>query len=384
MERETAHMRLRCCCRCCCCCVGLLRTAVPGCWRDACLAGYTHAGHLLRHAMRRRANPCLASHWRPCLQAGRRHGVPHRGGQRRPDGARHAAKGHHPQVRQMRAHTGRGGLISQRWGLAGACRAPDVMAACCLHAAPPWPVAPCCSPCRWLAFTPCHEHSVCTLPCPCAASVHDDTSTHFLLPLARRTYKGYEEVQVPAVRPAAPPPGEQLVKVGSRGANMHGCRLLLCALHPGATPQRALQATCSTATALHYPSPVRRLSPCPSGPSWRLAATKLSTASRWGLVFMLLLNCLHVPGGCEWRAPGCLEACAVPPPAVQLTPHLPYHWFCNAVSHLPDGLHLQRKHAGVRAHRQAALWACHRLHRTATRHACPSVHAVGARLSKLL
>jgi hypothetical protein len=29
----------------------------------------------------------------------------------------------------------------------------------------------------------------------------------------RRTYKGYEEVLVPAVKPAAPPPGEHLVRI---------------------------------------------------------------------------------------------------------------------------------------------------------------------------
>lgn len=28
-----------------------------------------------------------------------------------------------------------------------------------------------------------------------------------------RSMKGYEEVKVPAVRPAAPPPGEELVKI---------------------------------------------------------------------------------------------------------------------------------------------------------------------------
>ncbi|KAL4422681.1 hypothetical protein ABPG75_008878 [Micractinium tetrahymenae] len=31
----------------------------------------------------------------------------------------------------------------------------------------------------------------------------------------RKTYKGYEEVLVPAVKPAAPPPGEELVKIGA-------------------------------------------------------------------------------------------------------------------------------------------------------------------------
>ena len=28
-----------------------------------------------------------------------------------------------------------------------------------------------------------------------------------------RSFKGYEEVSVPAVKPAAPPPGEELVKI---------------------------------------------------------------------------------------------------------------------------------------------------------------------------
>lgn len=41
-----------------------------------------------------------------------------------------------------------------------------------------------------------------------------------MCPRPGRTYKGYEEVLVPAVKPAAPPPGEELVRVRSAAARL--------------------------------------------------------------------------------------------------------------------------------------------------------------------
>ena len=233
------------------------------------------------------------------LQAGRRRGVPDRRGRRRADGARRAAQGHHPQVRQAVAGD----------ELRGAEQRP-----CSAPAARPWRRVPPPSRRSWLAYPPSPPYSTASLPLPSQdlQGVRGGAGAGGA-PRAAAPRRGNRQggrgrlgstgvvwgrsgAVLPGRRPSAPPPSRRPAWRHLRGCSpapgrpppppptqtwlptSAPCPPPSC---PGCPPERNCPPLLPARDKqlMKKSRPARRSRACRSGPSWPSRATKRSTAS---------------------------------------------------------------------------------------------------------